>query len=201
MTPEVLPLFPTAIYKHKIRSLLDTELLAVNNAPMISQGLGNHSSVNTYILELEELAELKNEILHNINVYFCDVLHFTNEVYITNSWINITDSNEMHMGHTHTNSIISGVYYIDVDTSQPLISFNRIAPPFLLNILPTEFNIFNSIEWDVPVENNSIVLFPSSCYHYVKRNESANKRISIAFNTFIRGQLGTRFSGADLDLR
>lgn len=201
MTPEIIPLFPSAVYKTKVRSLLNHEILAVNSANMIAQSLGNHTSENTYILELKELSELKREILHNVNVYFSDILNFTNEIYITNSWINITNSNEMHMGHTHTNSIISGVYYIDVNDSQPFISFNRMSPLFLLNMLPTSFNMFNSIEWDVPVENNDIVLFPSSCYHYVKKNNSKNKRVSIAFNTFVRGQLGTLFSGANLNLR
>ena len=62
--------------------------------------------------------------------------------------------------------------------------------PFLLNFIPKEFTIFNSTEWSVPVENGCLIIFPSSLYHYVKINETTNTRTSIAFNSFVKGNIG-----------
>jgi hypothetical protein len=38
-------------------------------------------------------------------------------------------------------------------------------------------------------------------YHSVAPNLTDNLRISIAFNSFIRGTIGTDISGADLNLK
>jgi ectoine hydroxylase-related dioxygenase (phytanoyl-CoA dioxygenase family) len=60
--------------------------------------------------------------------------------------------------------------------------------------------MFNSTEWSVSVEDGDILIFPSSCFHHVKVNQSNNRRISIAFNTFVRGTIGSESAGADLIL-
>jgi hypothetical protein len=75
-----------------------------------------------------------------------------------------------------------------------------MAPPFLLNLKIKEFNPFNSIEWSVNVKDNTLLLFPSQLYHGVAPNFSNNNRISIAFNTFVKGQISDATSGAELYL-
>jgi ectoine hydroxylase-related dioxygenase (phytanoyl-CoA dioxygenase family) len=55
----------------------------------------------------------------------------------------------------------------------------------------SSFNIWNSDLWKVQVKNNTIVLFPSSLYHSVDKNESDYERVSIAFNVFARGEFGS----------
>lgn len=201
MDYKVFPLFPNAVYASTLgRKLSSLEIEFIKNSIVNKQGLGNKSSPDTFILENTELSELKKDILDHVHRYARDLISVDNEFYLTNSWKNVTDQDEVHQLHYHSNSIISGVFYVDVEDSQNTISFNRMTSPYLLNFKPKSFNVFNSIEWDVPVENNMILLFPSSCYHYVKKNNSENKRISIAFNTFVRGKIGTEFSGADLIL-
>ena len=39
-------------------------------------------------------------------------------------------------------------------------------------------------------ENGKLVLFPSTLLHAVAKNKSDVERISLSFNTFIKGQLG-----------
>ena len=56
------------------------------------------------------------------------------------------------------------------------------------------------MEWELPVEDNCIVLFPSQCFHYVKKNTSNNERVSIAFNTFVNGNISSTTPGGDLNL-
>ena len=199
MSPEIHPLFPTAIFKTSIRKLTQTEFEYLLSKELESQTLGNSVSFDRYLLNDPKLNDLKSLMLDAIKVYAKEVMSIYNEFYITNSWLNKTSNNEQHSIHNHTNSILSGCYYISVEDSQPYISFNRLTQPFLLNYVPTEFNRFNSVEWDLPLENNSLVIFPSECYHYVKPNKSVNERISIAFNTFVKGQIGQK-NGSELIL-
>ena len=202
MTPfEIIPLFPQALYKSKFRPSTADERTTIEKFPVAKQQLGNSTSNKPYFLDEIGLENLKSDIANHISAYAREVMKFDLELYITNSWKNLTVPGEQHIIHNHTNSVISGVLYLNVSNSQPSISFNRMSSPYLLNYLPTEFNLFNSIEWNVPVEDATIIIFPSSCYHYVKPNTSDSDRLSIAFNTFARGRLGTQTSGADLILK
>jgi ectoine hydroxylase-related dioxygenase (phytanoyl-CoA dioxygenase family) len=71
----------------------------------------------------------------------------------------------------------------------------------LLAFETDEFTPFNALEWTIPVEDNNIIIFPSTLHHYVKANSSDKNRLSIAFNTFVRGNIRTQFNGADLILK
>ncbi len=198
---EITPLFVTPVYKNKIgRSFTAEEISFIDSINSYKQGLGNVNSENKFILSAPAMQNLKKDIEDNIYTYVQEVMKLDHEFYITNSWTNMTMLGQEHQLHNHSNSILSGVVYIKVNDSQPSITFNRLTPPFLLNMKPTEYNMFNSTEWTIPVEDGDILIFPSSCFHHVKVNETDNRRISIAFNTFVRGTIGSESSGADLIL-
>ena len=51
--------------------------------------------------------------------------------------------------------------------------------------------MWNSAYVTIPIKTNEILLFPSWLDHKVMPNEKAtSNRISISFNTFVRGTLG-----------
>ena len=54
-------------------------------------------------------------------------------------------------------------------------------------------NDYNTNELDIRVGTNELILFPSSLLHYVPPTTNKNKRISIAFNSFIYGNVGIDF--------
>lgn len=190
MKGEIHALFPIPVYKEKLRLPSNQELDYFKSLNLCGQTLGNLSSIDNYVLNHPALSSLKQEIEITIQDYCNNILHANVDIYITNSWLNETNSKQQHFLHNHSNSILSGVYYIDVEDSLPLITFNRMQLPFLLNFVPKEFTMFNSTEWSVPVENGSIIIFPSTLYHYVKPNDSNNSRHSLAFNTFVKGNIG-----------
>ena len=65
-----------------------------------------------------------------------------------------------------------------------------------------EFNLWNSSQWKVPVNNNKLILFPSWLEHRVESNEKAiTTRISISFNTFVKGTFGAASSLNELILK
>jgi predicted 2-oxoglutarate/Fe(II)-dependent dioxygenase YbiX len=53
---------------------------------------------------------------------------------------------------------------------------------------------------DVKVNKNELILFPSVLLHYVPPTTNKNKRISIAFNSFIEGNIGKDFKLNQLKL-
>lgn len=199
MNGEIHALFPLPVYKEKIRLLDNNESNFIESTDVCYQTLGNAVSLNTRLLDAPTLIELRDVIEKKLDYYLKSILKVDNEIYITNSWLNKTNYKEQHFLHNHSNSILSGVYYINTEDSLPLITFNRMQTPFLLNFIPKEFTIFNSTEWSIPVENGCLIIFPSSLYHYVKINETTNTRTSIAFNSFVKGSIGFQ-NGSEITL-
>ena len=54
----------------------------------------------------------------------------------------------------------------------------------------TKFNLFNSETWTIPVKPGLVFLFPSSLVHCVDFKKSSTRRVSLAFNVFVKGTLG-----------
>jgi len=199
MTAEVQPLFATGVYKNILRPLTAEELDFIKSRPKAPQGSGNLMSRSRQVLDFNELADLKKLFLENIKEYVENIMHIQNELYITSSWISYTEAKQGHNLHNHPNSILSGCFYVDVEKSQPSITFSRMTSPFVFSMTPKTFNSFNSAEWSVPVKDNMLLLFPSSCFHSVDVNQTPNTRISISFDTFIKGTVGT--VGSELHLK
>jgi uncharacterized protein (TIGR02466 family) len=198
---EIIPLFPQALYRSTFRSLTDNEIRIIDEFPVERQQLGNHTSHAPYFLSEPGLENLKADLQEHIENYVKEVMKVDYEVYITNSWKNLTMPGHQHIVHNHANSIISGVLYIKSSYVQPTISFSRGSNPYLLAFEANEYTPFNALEWTIPVEDNNIIIFPSTVNHYVKPNLSDKNRLSIAFNTFIRGNIRTQHVGADLILK
>jgi uncharacterized protein (TIGR02466 family) len=198
---DIFPLFSVPVYKRKLDiALSDDELRFIKAQGSHTQALGSKLSDDKFVLERPELQRLKDMLLVEVKEYFNNFLQYEFEIYFTNSWINKINFDEQQTLHNHANSIVSGIFYINVEDSMPSISFVNHKPHLLLNMRAKNYNIFNSVEFDLPVENNTVVLFPSSCFHYVKKNLTDNDRISIAFNTFVKGRIGVETAGGDLFL-
>ena len=51
---------------------------------------------------------------------------------------------------------------------------------------------FNSKCYDIPVEEGKLIIFPSRLMHDVSRNTQDDLRISLSFNTWIKGEVGSK---------
>lgn len=152
---------------------------------------GNTTSIDSYVLDKKPFSKLKKYILKNLDNYFKKIIDPLENVkpYITQSWINYTKPNQYHHQHRHSNSIVSGVLYLDVDVNYDKIFFVNDTHDSIL-IQSKNFNIFNSKNWFFPVKTGELILFPSDTKHYVENKKGENTRISLSFNTFIKGKLG-----------
>ena len=105
--------------------------------------------------------------------------------------MNVTKPSEFHHEHFHQNSIISGVFYVSTVENDSITFFDPNSKvKNLIKITTNEYNPFNSTDMTFPVKDNQLILFPSWMNHSVQANKGTKDRISISFNTFVRGSIG-----------
>ena len=158
----------------------------------------NYTSKENYFLD-KELPLLRRFFEKSINTYSKKVLGVDTQdlnYRITQSWINICSPNASHHQHTHPNSFISGVFYIKVNSGSDKITFiNEFMQKKEIKIEKgVEFNSFNASEWSHYVRKGELILFPSNLTHYVPPVEGESDRISLSFNVFPYGILGSEES-------
>jgi len=213
---EVNGIFPTPIYFAKRDSDLDsTEEKEVED--IIEEGMYKNDenfttqvrrfipSSNTYILNNTKLKKLKEFCDRHIDTYVKEVIATREELdfYITQSWLNIIKPGESLHHHSHSNSIISGVFYISTEEDDKIMFTDpNVKLKELIIFDQTEFNMWNSGTWTYPSKNNSLILFPAWLDHSAIQNLNATRdRISLAFNVFVRGKIGTQGKLSELVLR
>jgi uncharacterized protein (TIGR02466 family) len=110
------------------------------------------------------------------------------EIYITESWLNKTEKGQSHHRHWHPNSVISGVVYLAGDPESGHLRF--ITSQYnTLEFEIAETNIYNAKSWASPGIPGSIILFPSNLEHLVDEYQGDIPRISMSFNTFVKGKI------------
>ena len=203
MEATINSIFATPIYISKLnRELKNKELLFIDKTKSdIYKNEGNTTSNDNYILNHKYFNDLKTDLDLIVKDYFKKVISSTDTItpYITQSWLNYTETNQYHHKHQHPNSLVSGVFYINCDDKFDKIKFfndryQTIKPEV------KDWNIWNSESWWFSVKTGDVILFPSSLSHMVENKEGTNTRISLAFNVFIKGTLGVNKSLTELIL-
>jgi uncharacterized protein (TIGR02466 family) len=193
MEANINGIFPTPIYISKLtRKLTTTELSFIDKTKLdVFDNEGNKASNNNYILNQKPFANIKKELDLKVQDYFDKVISPSNNIkpYITQSWLNYTETNQYHHKHAHPNSLVSGVFYINCHKEHDKIKFfNDNYKTIKLEV--KDWNIWNSESWWFSVKTGDLILFPSSLTHMVETKQGNNTRISLAFNTFIKGTVG-----------
>jgi hypothetical protein len=186
-------LFPTPMMETHIgRSFYDEEIEAIDRLSKNSRmNVGNWISENQNVLEDENLLDLRHVCVNVLTNFVFQVYRPKNKVipYITQSWINVTHPGQHHHKHNHPNSFLSGVLYIDVDETRDSINFYNDTYQ-QIRIASDDTNIFTAISVQTPIATGKILVFPSSLSHTVDTVETGKPRISIAFNSFLKGEIG-----------
>ena len=196
-------IFPTPVYMSKLdRDLTKKELSFIDKSKLdFYKNEGNITSNDNYILNQKVFSKLKEDLDLRVQDYFKKVLSTTDAVtpYITQSWLNYTETNQFHHKHAHPNSLVSGVFYVNCHEELDKIKFfndtyKTIKPEI------KDWNLYNSESWWFTVKTGDIILFPSSLTHMVENKEGTNTRISLAFNVFIKGTVGVNKNLTELIL-
>ena len=189
----VHPLFPEPVYVSTLdRALTKKELKTINKYKKEThKNEGNITSNDNYVLENKTLKNLKEDLRKKVVDYFDKIICTSNSIipYITQSWINYTETNQFHHRHFHSNSYVSGVFYIAAKKEVDQITFYRRGQKtFDLSVV--QFTNFNSLSWQCSVQTGDVILFPSYLHHGVEKKKGPDTRISLSFNVFFKGKIG-----------
>lgn len=197
---DILPIFSKPIFitildlsklqKKTISEVIDEEEF-VNSA--VNQNYNNEVSLsgkNIKILNKNKLHFLKTKILDVFSYYKNEILSFYNNDFdITTSWLTKTNFNQSSNFHKHSNSMFSGIYYHNVSEKTGDICFENFNDTNF-QIIPKNYNIYNSKQISLTPKINSVIIFPSEIYHKIKQNNSKDIRHSLAFNILPIGNMG-----------
>jgi len=188
-------LFPTPIYMSNIdRTFTKQELQFVTEQKKhCVDNKGNINTKDNYILSRKEFKNIKKFLDQCCKDYLEKIISPKNniELYITQSWLNYTEKDQYHHKHEHPNSVVSGVLYFDSDKENDKILFSSNKGYQQIKPEIKDFNIWNSETWWFPLETGQLMIFPSSTTHQVDIKKGNNTRISLAFNTFYKGIVGS----------
>jgi len=149
----------------------------------------NRQSKDTFILDKPELANIRLFIERNLDKYVTEIMGSNSKIIITQSWLNKSGKGEYHHEHYHPNSIISGVWYPQIDEKLPPIQFSKLEKRDIsLDI--SQPNDFNCTSFKFPLKQGELILFPSNISHCVPMNTFERERISLSFNTWVKGSFG-----------
>ena len=196
----MINLFAVPVAKSPIgRNYTDSELKYIESQlERPSKAIDNYTSPNKNVLAHDELKDLQTIIQQHLDNYFKAVYNTSNNValQITQSWLTLSRKGESHHSHTHPNSVVSGVLYVNVAGNDG-INFYRNEENLWFELEPSETNYYNSYKIHVATKIGDLVLFPSSVKHGVNKVTEDIKRVSLSFNTFFSGEMGNpEFSNA-----
>ena len=200
---KILSLFPTPIGIFDFNNQINDELYNFLLNTERRNNYKNTSSLNNYLLKEPVFKDLSIFFHQSLNQYFKEIYCPSDDISleITQCWSNYTNKGQSHHSHSHPNSFISGVFYVN-SNDEDEIKFTNVnySISSLFNLNSTKHNVYNSSIWYVPAVKNRLIIFPSSLHHEVEEFETEHERISISFNSYPRGRLGCNLSMTELFL-
>ena len=133
---------------------------------------------------------LCDRVIELCEKYMTDSSYLYEKLEITNMWSNIIGLGQYHAPHTHSNNILSGVYYPQSDNttkiyfSDPRLQARVLTPKIKHN------TDNNSGLMQYHSQTNYMIIFPSWLQHYVESSNSEQPRHSVAWNVMMRGLVG-----------
>jgi len=210
---DIIQLFPISVCSTKVSidpSVLDY-LKGVETRKIVYEGEYNgnifcddlpishngNMSLDKNVLSDEICSPVKKQIDEAINEFVRGYfkINFDGEFFINRSWVLEHKENHWSQPHSHPNSALSGVLYLDVPENSGNIKFHK--PDNYHNQLNTdtlsfvfhEYDIQNSDTWTIVPEDGVLLLFPSHIRHSVGVNSSGKTRWCVSFDCFVKGLL------------
>ena len=189
-TSDVIPMFPTLVWKIHVRPTLRDAMAAQMlpalaamraEAPPLEPGRGWQSEQALHErAEFRDLANCVGDAMRSV-LRFLRVADVALE--ITACWATVLAKGAAHRMHSHPNNFLSAVYYLRTHAGADSINFHDprnqtgiIRPPVI------ELSAENTDQVVVKVSDGTLLLFPSYLEHSVDATSSEEERISISFN-------------------
>lgn len=182
---EFLELFPVFVKKIKLESITQQNLIdithSIDQEKLEHNSLiknGHRSKTNTFLDRKIWLKEILQEEVNSYTDYYGTI-----PSKISYSWCNKYVDRGYILPHKHEMSIVSGVYYPLIKGKDSFLRIKNPCNPFKINEISCRSTQFNRQEFEIPIEENMLIIFPSWVEHY-SENYSDIKYV-ISFDTEI----------------
>ena len=188
MNYQIIPAFATPIGITKLSQEFCEPLKKLKGMEQ-----SGHAANDFFVLD--KLPNLKKKLIKLFSNYInLKILHTPAQQYtMTTSWITVNETGEPMDRHKHVNSYYSSVFYFDKVSKEhpPLYFENRSSIVDGFWVQPNKINEFNCSSYQAPIEEGTIIFFPSHLYHYHPGYEPTNViRKSLACNYIPIGMFG-----------
>lgn len=189
----VFPLFSTPLYYDNINlnDSLRVESLEYDEASHA------HISKDQFIFDNTSFLDIRDIVETHLTRYIGEELRIDGSLQLTHtsSWVCRHRRGDRSQQHLHSNSMFSGILYLQCDEDSGDIEFSipHIIPTYTSSTLNlqhhvVENNVLNSRTWRKTPEPGDLFLFPSHLSHEAFPSESDIDRYCIAFNYVLTGK-------------
>ena len=190
----VKPLFAEPYFVTSIAHAISTEQIEFIKSIKMIENQMNHISEELYLFNRPELKSIKVAVHEALATYAQEVMGVQHDLEVTQSWALMNPPGVGMHAHTHSNSLVSGsLYYAPMPDPPGNMIFERTNGYRQIELAVNEGkqNVYNTPRNAVVPKHGDLVLFSSSILHFVEVNQSQQDRYSIAFNSFVRGKIGS----------
>ena len=138
---QVHAVFPTPVYVANLGHDLTPEMLSyLNNQEFDEHNPGYGCiSKNTYVIDDPIMQPLSDWVMNCMKDYATNVMRYKyKDLVFTQSWLTKKLQGTSHKAHTHPNTLISSVFYFEMNEGDPPLCFsNRVYSACLLYTSPS----------------------------------------------------------------
>ena len=201
----IAALFPTAFGEFRL-SLTDADIHTLIESVEWQNHHQGYNELPMYQITKQNLQdhiafeEMCNLILQCAKTYCQDVGYKPHDLYITSMWMNKFSTGQTIGPHTHTNSLLSGVYYMNSLPEQGGTDFFNPVSKMRNSIsVSRDDTMFLTDKVTSRAEPNKLVLWPSYIEHRSEKNSTNKPRYTLSFN-ILSSKLGNQehFNWAEL---
>lgn len=204
MDHQMMNMFAVPLYKARLGRQFTADEMQFFQAQLKSpvQAISNFASQNKKILDEPAMHDIRAVLQSHLDQFFRITFNSSNKValQITQSWLTRSQQGDSHHVHTHPNSVVSGVLYINL-APQDGITFYRNVDNLWYELLRNEDSYYNAPSYFVQTSIGELILFPSNIRHGVRTVSAPVDRVSLSFNTFFSGELGREEFSNQLSIR
>ena len=184
---KIYRVFPTIIYEFKYHPSINDYKDMKTHISESKQKDKFHTDDDLH--QLSYFIKLRENIYDVAKQYINNLEYEYDKLEITGMWGNTLQKGDVHPPHTHSNNILSGVYYLKSDKNSSPIQFfdprtqTEVLRPRQAKITHDTANIVG-----FPAVSGVGYIFPSWLMHWVP--PTRDERISISWNIIVRGNYG-----------
>jgi uncharacterized protein (TIGR02466 family) len=201
---ELVDLFPKTIAVGELQSLTPgvitraIELIDISSGNEV-EGDGAYTNDQQF-LNRAIFREVKQEILGMCREFAKAYSHIVDDIALCNSWGNVVGYGDSIRYHKHSNSYISGSFYLTDGSPFNIMDRDRSE---LFGFAPRieKGDNYRAMEsFTISPKPRRIILFPSGMMHCVLPSKNQARRYSVAFNAVPVGRIGVPTGLLDIRL-